>query len=116
MYLYGSALIAVCLLMGNLIGALLGNITGFGTNIGGVGFASLFLIIANIVKPVERLHPKTVSGIRFWQGMFLPVVIAMTASQDVIHALSGGGLALVAGILPIVIGFALVPLLSKIGG
>ncbi len=115
MYLYGSALIAACLLAGDLIGTLLGDLTGFGTNIGGVGFATLFLIIANMIRPIDRLHPKTMDGIHFWQGMFLPVVVAMTASQDVIHAIDGGLLALFAGALPVAIGFAFVPLLSKIG-
>lgn len=113
MYLYGSALIAACLLTGNAVGALLGDLTGFGTNIGGVGFATLFLIVANMIRPIDQLHPKTMEGIRFWQGMFLPVVVAMTASQDVIHAIDGGAVAFVAGLLPVALGFALIPLLVK---
>ena len=58
------------------------------------------------------MHPRTVEGIRFWQGMFLPVVVAMSASQDIVHALDGGMVALLAGVLPVAVGFLLVPVLT----
>lgn len=112
MVLYGSAVIGACLLAGNLLGVLLGQLTGLGTNIGGVGFASIFLLILTAVRPLDRMIPRTVQGIRFWQGMFLPIVVAMSASQDIVHALDGGLLAVFAGLLPVVLGFLLVPVLS----
>lgn len=112
MALYGTALIGACLLIGNLLGTLLGQITGLNANIGGVGFASVLLILVTIVRPLDKMHPRTVEGIRFWQSMFLPAVVAMSASQDVIHALDGGLTALLAGFLPAVAGFLLVPVLS----
>ena len=107
MVLYGSALIGACLLAGNLLGILLGQLTGLGTNIG--GFASLFLLIVNAVRPLDKMKEKTVAGIRFWQGMFLPIVVSMSASQDIIHALDGGLVAVFAGVLPVMLGFLLVP-------
>lgn len=109
MVLYGSALIGACLLAGNLLGILLGQLTGLGTNIGGVGFASLFLLIVNAVRPLDKMKEKTVAGIRFWQGMFLSIVVSMSASQDIIHALDGGLVAVFAGVLPVMLGFLLVP-------
>ncbi len=112
MVLYGSALIGACLLAGNLLGILLGQITGLGTNVGGVGFASILLLLVTALRPLDKMHPRTVEGIRFWQGMFLPIVVAMSASQDIVHALDGGFVALLAGILPVAAGFALVPVIT----
>jgi len=111
MYIYGCALLAICLLAGNFIGLLLGALTGFGTNIGGVGFAAILLLVINLIRPIDRMQIKTQEGIHFWQGMFLPVVVAMTASQDVVHAIDGGLLALLAGVVPVFIAFALMPVL-----
>lgn len=115
MVLYGSALIGACLLAGNLLGILLGRLTGLGTNVGGVGFASVLLLIITAIRPLDKMHPRTVEGIRFWQGMFLPVVVAMSASQDIVHALDGGTVAIFAGLLPVAAGFLLVPVLSGRG-
>ena len=112
MVLYGSALIGACLLAGNLLGILLGQITGLGTNIGGVGFASVLLLLVTAIRPLDKMHPRTVEGVRFWQGMFLPIVVAMSASQDIVHALDGGVVALFAGVLPVAAGFLLVPVLT----
>ena len=45
--------------------------------------------------------------------MFIPVIIAMTASQNVVSALSGGVLALVAGLGVVIVAFLLVPVFNK---
>ena len=42
---YGVALLAGCYMAGNVIGDILGALLGVKANIGGVGFAMLFLII-----------------------------------------------------------------------
>jgi len=44
--------------------------------------------------------------------MYIPVVIAMAASQNVLGALTGGPLAIVAGIAVVFISWICVPLLS----
>ncbi|WP_417286128.1 malonate transporter subunit MadL, partial [Cobetia marina] len=54
----------------------------------------------------------TSSGINFWNAMYIPIVVAMAASQNVVAAFSGGMVALVAGVLAVVLGLALVPLLT----
>ncbi len=46
--------------------------------------------------------------------MFLPIIIAMSASQNVYHAISGGALAVVAGIVSVVFAFVLLILLNSI--
>ena len=55
------------------------------------------------------------SGIKFWSAMYIPIVVAMAARQDVAGATEGGLLALVAGVAAVVVSFALVPVLSRIG-
>jgi malonate transporter MadL subunit len=47
--------------------------------------------------------------------MYIPIVVAMAARQDVAGATEGGLLAIVAGVAAVTVSFALVPILSKIG-
>ena len=47
--------------------------------------------------------------------MYIPIVVAMAAQQNVAAAASGGLLALVAGVSAVVVSFLLVPVISKIG-
>ncbi len=112
--IYGVALLAGCMLVGSFVGNLLGLLTGLGSDIGGVGFAMLLLLILTNSKKVSKILPKGYEkGIEFWKEMFIPVIIAMTASQNVINALQGGVLALVAGVGVIVVAFLLVPVFNK---
>ena len=52
-------------------------------------------------------------GIDFWKEMFIPVIIAMSASQNVVSAIDGGILALVAGIGTVVVMLMLIPVFNK---
>ena len=47
--------------------------------------------------------------------MYIPIVVAMSANQNVVAALKGGPVALIAGLGAVVIGFLLIKPLSKIG-
>ena len=47
MKIYGVALLAFCFLMGKLLGTLLGRLMQINSDLGGVGFAMLFLILTN---------------------------------------------------------------------
>lgn len=114
MVIYGSALIGICLIAGNIIGELLGVCIGVDTNVGGVGFAMLMLILAcSYLMPEDKMKKETSDGLIFWQNMYIPVVIAMTASQDVIGALKSGWTALLGGLLVVLCSFALLPVLSR---
>ena len=116
MKIYGVAVLAACYLAGQLLGSFLGVWLNIGGNVGGVGFAMVFLIMANErLRKKGKLDTKSEQGILFWSAMYIPIVIAMSATQNVQAALSGGWVAVIAGILVTIAGFMLVPILSKIG-
>ena len=52
-------------------------------------------------------------GITFWSSIYIPIVVAMAAKQNVIGALDGGLMALIAGIVVVSISFLFVPLISN---
>jgi malonate transporter MadL subunit len=116
MVIYGVALLAVCMLVGVLLGELLGELIGVQANVGGVGIAMLLLILlSNLTHHRFRLAPMTESGIHFWSAMYIPIVVAMAARQNVIAALSGGWMAIIAGVAAVVASFLLIPVLARIG-
>lgn len=116
MIIYGVALLSLCMLAGTLIGDLLGAVMGIDANVGGVGFAMLLLIfITDYLRKDLRLDPTSQHGIAFWSAMYIPIVVAMAAQQNVVGALSGGPVAVLAGVLAVVVSFALVPVISRIG-
>lgn len=114
MIIYGVALLGVCLLAGVFLGELLGQIIGVKANVGGVGISMLLLIFLSHWRPIkEKLADGAASGVLFWNAMYIPIVVAMAAKQNVVGALSGGWLAISAGVTAVVLSFALVPILSK---
>ena len=114
MIIYGVALLGVCLLVGVFLGELLGLIIGVKANVGGVGISMLLLIFLSHWRPIkEKLADGAASGVLFWNAMYIPIVVAMAAKQNVVGALSGGWLAILAGVTAVVLSFALVPILSK---
>ena len=113
--IYGVAILAACMFLGSLAGNILGVITGLNSDIGGVGFAMMILLIITNSKKITDKLPKTYEkGLEFWKNMFIPVVVAMSASQNVVGAMSGGVLALAAGLVAVLFSFVLVGLFSKI--
>ena len=115
MVVYGVALLAFCYLVGIFLGDALGAVLGVKANVGGVGFAMLLLIIlSNMGIDKGWLDKKSQEGISFWSAMYIPIVVAMSSIQDVVAALSGGTIAVVGGILGVVLGFVLIPVLSKL--
>ena len=117
MVIYGVALLAGCMLAGAFIGELIGLLIGIDANVGGVGISMLLLIlVAAKGQASGRLRPISQTGITFWSGIYIPVVVAMAASQNVVAAVRGGTAAVLAGVLAVVVSCALVPLLSRIGG
>ena len=114
MIIYGVAILATCTLSGLYLGSLLGEIIGIDVNVGGVGIAMLLLLTAVHFLPNELSNASISSkGVSFWNAMYIPIVVAMAARQDVIAALDGGLLALLAGVLAVAVSFALVPVLNK---
>ncbi len=116
MVIYGVALLSFCTLAGVFAGDLLGKLIGVQANVGGVGIAMLMLIVlANLSNKKLKLGVPTESGIGFWSAMYIPIVVAMAAKQNVIAAISGGWMALVAGVAAVVVSFLMLPLLTRIG-
>ncbi|MFG0420737.1 Malonate transporter MadL subunit [Pseudomonas sp. THAF187a] len=116
MIIYGVAFLAFCTLAGIFIGSLLGQLIGVPANVGGVGIAMLLLIfLGSYLKNRGLFTGKSEQGVEFWSAIYIPIVVAMAAQQNVYGALSGGPMAILAGIAAVVAGFALVPVLSRIG-
>ena len=117
MVIYGVALLSGCMLAGAFVGELLGVLVGVDANVGGVGISMLLLIlITGWARGSGRLRPVSQSGITFWSAIYIPIVVAMAASQNVVAAVEGGPAAVLAGALAVLVSCALVPLLSRIGG
>lgn len=84
MAIYGTALLSICLLVGLIVGALLGILVGVDANVGGVGIAMLLLIlICDRLRRSGRMRQPSQRGILFWSSIYIPIVIAMAASQNV---------------------------------
>lgn len=116
MVVYGVALLSACMLAGLMVGDLLGILIGVKANVGGVGIAMLLLILfADHLKRTLRMNALSEQGILFWSAMYIPIVVAMAAQQDVVAAVKGGPAALLAGVLAVVFSFALVPVIARIG-
>ena len=113
--IFGVAILAGCMLVGSFIGELLGLLTGINSDIGGVGFAMLLLLLITNSKKITSILPKGYDkGIDFWKNMFIPIIIAMSMSQNVVAALSEGWLALAAGLSVVIVAFILVPVFNKL--
>ena len=116
MIIYGVALLSACLIVGLYIGEILGSLIGVKANVGGVGIAMLLLILAhNLPRSRPLASGTSAGGITFWSAMYIPIVVAMAARQNVVGAIDGGVLALLAGVGAVVVSFALIPLISRIG-
>jgi len=92
MVVYGVALLALCLLLGTYLGNVLGYLMGIDANVGGVGIAMLMLIVlSNLSHSKFHLKPMTESGIHFWSAMYIPIVVAMAAKQNVVPPSQAAG-------------------------
>lgn len=115
MTIYGVGILAACFLAGQLLGEVLGRMIGIDANVGGVGFAMILLILANDKLARKDLLPlATQQGVLFWTAMYIPVIVAMSATQNVSAAFSGGFVAILVGTIPTAAMFFLVPLLARI--
>ncbi|MEM7218519.1 MAG: malonate transporter subunit MadL [Pseudomonadota bacterium] len=116
MIVYGVALLGISLLVGLVGGELLGRLLGVDANVGGVGISMLLLLwLTSRADARLQLAPPTQAGISFWSAMYIPIVVAMAAKQNVVAALSGGWMALLAGALAVAASFACIPLLASLG-
>ena len=116
MVIYGTALLSFCLIAGLVAGRTLGWFLGIDANVGGVGIAMLLLILlTDRFRSYGWLAEKSEFGITFWSAIYIPIVVAMAASQNVLAAVRGGIVAAAAGVLVVVVSLACVPIISRIG-
>lgn len=114
MVFYGTALLAACLFAGMAIGSIIGAALGVDSDIGGVGIAMLLLIGSTTWLARRGLwSPASSPGVQYWGDIYIPIVVAMAASQNVRGALVGGGLAIAAGFASIAVAFITVALLIR---
>jgi malonate transporter MadL subunit len=105
------------MIAGLFLGELLGQLIGVQANVGGVGIAMLIMILlSDRLRRAGKLKPLTEQGVLFWSSIYIPVVVAMAAKQNVIAAVKGGPAAILAGAGAVLVSFALVPVLSRVGG
>jgi len=116
MIIYGTALLEFCHLAGLFLGDLLGVAIGVKTNVGGVGIAMLLLIFLRLYLHKKGLLPKeTEAGVGFWGAMYIPVVVAMAANQNVVAALKGGPVALLSAMGAAAVCAGCIAVLSRTG-
>jgi malonate transporter MadL subunit len=90
-------------------------VLGADADIGGVGIAMILLILAcDRLQRRGQLKAPTDSGLIYWGQMYVLIVVAMAASQNVRGAFSGGVMAALAGI-SVALSFVLVGILARQG-
>lgn len=95
MVIFGTALLAACYLIGVLLGEGLASLIGVKANVGGVGIAMILLIAAqHFLQKRGWFNEQTERGVTFWAMLYIPVVVAMAATQNVLVAAKGGPIAL----------------------
>jgi malonate transporter MadL subunit len=116
MTISGVALLAICTLLGGYLGDLLGVALGVKANVGGVGIAMILLIGARIWLVKSGLFSKGLKmGVELWGSLYIPIVVAMAATQNVVAAVKAGPVVLIAGTGAVILCFCAVALISRIG-
>jgi len=116
MTIFGVALLALCTLIGVFLGDLLGVALGVKANVGGVGLAMILLIAARSwLLARGKLGGGIKLGVEFWSTMYIPIVVAMAAQQNVVAAVRGGPIVLIAATVSLLLCFACVALLGRFG-
>jgi malonate transporter MadL subunit len=117
MTISGVALLAICTLLGSVLGDWLGIALGVKANVGGVGIAMILLIAARLwLFRHGRLSQGVMLGVGFWGALYIPIVIAMAAQQNVVSALRSGPVVVVAALGTLIVCFGAVALISKMSG
>ncbi|HJV27333.1 MAG TPA: malonate transporter subunit MadL [Aromatoleum sp.] len=116
MIIYGTAILAACHLLGVYIGDVLGSLIGVKANVGGVGIAMMLLIAARVFLHKRGLMPETTElGVGFWAALYIPVVVAMASQQNVVAALKGGPVALLAALGAVTLCAAVIAFINRLG-
>ncbi len=117
MTIFGVALLALCTLLGSVLGDWLGAALHVKANVGGVGIAMMLLIAARLWLGRRRqLDPGVKFGVEFWGALYIPIVVAMASTQNVVSAVGSGPLVALAAIISVIVCFGAVAVLSRLSG
>ena len=117
MIIYGTALLAICHLLGDYFGNTLGMLLGVKANVGGVAISMILLILSKELLAKKGYLPKSTQfGVLYWSGMYIPIVVAMSAGQNVVAALSGGMLGLIVSVASLIGTVLVIRYLNKMNG
>jgi len=112
--IYSLVTLSLCMIVGKYIGLLLGTLVGIDADVGGVGFAIILLVIVtNSPRFAFAQKKEFKDGVSFWKQMYMPVVVALAATQNVYRMLTSGMVAIVAGSAAVAVPFLIVYLLHK---
>lgn len=115
MVILGTALLAVCFLLGVTLGDILGQLIGVKANVGGVGLAMILLILARLyLAKKDWLPPPTLNGVQYWGAMYIPVVVAMAATQNVLVALRSGRVAVLAAVVGVTLCVVTISVINRL--
>lgn len=115
MVIYGTAFLALCYLLGTFIGDVIGVVIGVKANVGGVGIAMLLLIFGQqYLRDRGWFSPASEKGITFWAMMYIPVVVAMASSQNVIVAFKSGPVAVIAAVVSFACCAVVISLINRV--
>jgi malonate transporter MadL subunit len=116
MTIFGVALLAICTLIGVFVGDVLGILLGVKANVGGVGLAMMLLMAARVWLLRRGILSHGIKlGVEFWATMYIPIVVAMAAQQNVVAAVRGGPMVIITAVLVVGLCFATVGLIGRIG-
>ncbi|WP_284082534.1 malonate transporter subunit MadL [Acinetobacter nosocomialis] len=117
MIIYGTAILAICHLLGDYLGNTLGMLLGVKANVGGLAISMILLILSKELLARKGYLPQvTQFGVLYWSGMYIPIVVAMSAGQNVVAALSGGMLGLIVSIASLIGTVLVIRYLNRISG
>ena len=116
MTIFGVALLAVCTLLGALLGDLLGMALHVKSNVGGVGIAMILLIAARVwlTRKGPLSHPFKL-GVEFWAALYIPIVVAMASIQNVAGAVRGGPVVVTAALASVLLCWGVMALIGRMG-
>ena len=112
--IFSLVTLSLCMILGKYIGLLLGTLVGIDADVGGVGFAIILLVFVTNSSCFPFTQKKEfIDGVNFWKKMYMPVVVALAATQNVYRMLTSGMVAIVAGSAAVAVPFLILYLLHK---
>ena len=89
--IFSLVTLSLCMILGKYLGLLLGTLVGIDADVGGVGFAIILLVIVTNSSCFPFTQKKEfIDGVNFWKKMYMPVVVALAATQNVYRMLTSG--------------------------